>query len=64
MTQATTVFFCTYKSAETKSEWRKSKEYNSIDTLLGAMLPYLRKYPNAQVTYQTRNIYTQVQTQP
>lgn len=61
MTQATTVFFCTYKSAETKSEWRKSKEYKSMRDMLGAMLPYLEKYPNAQVTYQTRNIYTAVQ---
>lgn len=58
MTQTTTKFFCTYKSAETKGEWRKSREYSSIDALISAMLPYLRKHPSCQVTYQTCNSFT------
>lgn len=60
MTQVTTAFFCTYKNAETK-DWRTSKEYASMNDLLRAMLPYLVSHPRTQVTYQTRNIYTQVQ---
>lgn len=58
MTQTKTFFLCTYKSAETKGEWRKSREYESIDALMSAMLPYLRKCPSCQVTYQTRNQFT------
>lgn len=58
MTETKTEFFCTYKNAETKGAWRKSREYPTIDALMGAMLPYLRKYPNTQVTFQTRNQFT------
>ena len=58
MTLTKTIFFCTYKSAETKGAWRKSREYPTIDALTSAMLPYLREHPNTQVTYQTRNQFT------
>ena len=56
---STTAFFCTYcNRADTKGEWRKSREYPSIEALLKAMASYLTKYPNTTVTYQTRNVYT------
>ena len=58
MTLTKIIFFCTYKSAETKGAWRKSREYPSIDALMSAMTPYLRKYPSCQVTYQTRSQFT------
>lgn len=58
MTQTIEKFFCTYKSAETKGAWRKSREYPTIDALISAMTPYLRKYPRAQVTFQTANSFT------
>ena len=58
MAQATTAFFCTYMNrADTKGEWRKSREYSSIEELLKKMAPYLAKYPRTTVTYQTREIY-------
>lgn len=59
MTQSTTAFFCTYMNrADTKGEWRKSREYSSVEALLKAMTPYLAKYPCTTVTFQTRNVYT------
>ena len=59
MAQSTTAFFCTYcNRADTKGEWRKSREYPSVEALLKAMTPYLAKYPNTQVTYQTRTVYS------
>ena len=59
MAQSTTAFFCTYMNrADTKGEWRKSREYPSIEALLKVMTSYLTKYPNTTVTYQTRNVYT------
>lgn len=59
MAKQTTAHFCTYcNRADTKGEWRKSREYPSVGELLKAMLGYLTKYPNTQVTFQTRNIYT------
>lgn len=57
-TQAQTVHFCTYMNrADTKGDWRKSREYPSMEKMLAAMLPYLIKYPCTTVTYQTRNVY-------
>ena len=56
-TQAQTVHFCTYNNAETKGEWRKSREYSSMEKMLAAMQPYLIKYPRTTVTFQTRNVY-------
>ena len=58
MAQATTAFFCTYMNrADTKGEWRKSREYSSMKDLLAKMTPYLTKYPRTTVTYQVREIY-------
>lgn len=62
MAQTTTVHFCTYMNrADTKGDWRKSREYNSVADLLKAMTPYLTKFPNTTVTYQTRNVYNVAQ---
>lgn len=59
MAKATTAYFCTYmNSADTKGEWRKSREYPSMKALLGKMVSYLEKYPHTMVTYQTRTIYS------
>ena len=59
MAKATTAYFCTYcNRADTKGEWRKSHEYSSMRELLSKMSPYLEKYPNTTVTYQTRTVYS------
>lgn len=58
MTQTTTKFFCTYKSAETKGQWVSSKKYPSIEKLLQAMTPYLTEHPRTLVQYQTEHSFT------
>lgn len=59
MAQGITVFFCTYMNrADTKGEWRKSREYPSMEYLLQKMTPYLVKFPKTTVTYQTRTVYS------
>lgn len=55
--QVTTVHFCTYRNAETKGKWHRSREYRSMEKMLAAMLPYLATYPCTTVTFQTRNVY-------
>lgn len=57
-TKATTVYFCTYCNKETGGKWRRSPETPSIDVLLYRMKQYLTMWPNTQVTFQTRIVYT------
>ncbi len=58
-TKKQTAYFCTYmNSADTRGEWRKSREYTSMQALLSKMLAYLEKYPRTTVTYQTRTVYS------
>ena len=58
MTKQVTVHFCTYRNAETKGQWHKSREYPTVDFLLRAMTNYLAKFPNTTVSFQTRKVYT------
>lgn len=45
-------YFCTYKNSETKSQWIKSREYETVDELLDAMKPYIKQHPMTTVQYQ------------
>ena len=51
---AVTAYFCTYKNAETKGMWRKSREYQSVNELLNAMSSYLTENPRTLVQYQSK----------
>jgi hypothetical protein len=45
-------YICTYKNGETKGQWIKSREYETVGELLNAMQPYLEKHPRTLVQYQ------------
>lgn len=46
-------YFCTYKNSETKGQWTKSREYETVEALFNAMMPYIEKHPRTTVQYQT-----------
>jgi len=46
-------YFCTYKNSETKGQWIKSHEYETVKSLFDAMMPYIENHPITTVQYQT-----------
>lgn len=55
-TKPTIVFFCTYKNKETK-DWQKSREYQSVISLMNAMAKYLESHPTIAVQFQKIVVY-------
>ena len=43
--------FCTYRTSR-KAAWVRSKNYDSVRSLMAAMLPFVEKNPAIEVTFQ------------